>query len=119
MWVASVASATPTAEAAAAARCFLAEVDVIVDGGIDRVRIERHLRPRQDFPLPGLDAERAAAASAKHDGEQDRNAVHGSDTHSGSPGNLSERVPAGAAAAPMYRDPRVEIRRVALARDPR
>src|ERR1044072_3588394 len=51
----SVAAAAAAAEAASAAGAFLAEVDVIIERGIERTGVELHVVARQDLALPGLD----------------------------------------------------------------
>jgi hypothetical protein len=52
----SIAAAAPAAETAAAARCFLTEINVIVDRRIKRIGVEGHLRSREHVALPGLNA---------------------------------------------------------------
>ena len=49
-----VAATTAAAESAAAAGGFLAEIDMVVDGGIDRICRQLHFLFRQDVTLPGL-----------------------------------------------------------------
>src|SRR3974390_3579328 len=71
--VSSIAPATPACGAASTAGRLLAEIDVIVDSGIDRLCVESHLRPGENLALPGLDAQRAAAGCGKQrDSQEDK-----------------------------------------------
>jgi hypothetical protein len=53
----------------------LAEVDVIVDRRVDRLGVERHFRPREDFALPGFNANRAAAACGQRQAQRNGKAA--------------------------------------------
>src|SRR5690606_11211599 len=70
VWVPpSIAAATAAAESTAAARGFLAEINVIVESGIDGIGIERHLGSREHVAFPRLDVG-AAATDERHDEQQ-------------------------------------------------
>src|SRR5688572_7610048 len=70
----SVAPASAAAEAASAAGTFLAEVDVIVERGIQAVGVGLHVVTRQHVALPRLHAEIRAPRScqAGEHGQQGR-----------------------------------------------
>ena len=65
----SVASAAASAETLAAARGFLAEIDVLVGGHLDGVADDLHVGPREHVAIPRLDA---GAAGEAADDRQDR-----------------------------------------------
>src|SRR5688572_26632653 len=60
----SVTSAAAAAKTAAAAGAFLAEIDVIVECRIERVRIELHVVARENFTLPWLHSKARASSDA-------------------------------------------------------
>src|SRR5450631_4816578 len=60
---ASIAPANPAREAATAARCFLAEVNVVIHGGLDRIGIDLHCVFGEQIVFPRFRAQRGAAAA--------------------------------------------------------
>src|SRR3954466_16198327 len=68
----SVAAAAAAAESAAAAGAFLAEIDVIVDRGLDRIGIELHVLARQHFAFPGFRAHMRAPGECRAGQRQQR-----------------------------------------------
>ena len=77
----TAASAAPAPKAATAAGRFLAEVNVVIDGGVDRMGIERHLGLGKDLALPGLHTDRATPGRAQRQTEPDREAGQSWDRH--------------------------------------
>jgi hypothetical protein len=61
MILASIASAPAACERTAARRGLFAEVQVIVDGGIEGIRVELHFLAREYLALPRLDPDAATA----------------------------------------------------------
>jgi len=57
----SVASAAAPGVGAAAGRCFLAEVHVLINGGIDGIRIQAHFIASHQVSIPWLNAEDRAS----------------------------------------------------------
>src|SRR5687768_18431261 len=61
LFMPSVAAAAAAAETAAAARGFLAEVDVIVERGIGGIGIELHVRAREHAAIPRIHTDSGTA----------------------------------------------------------
>src|SRR5579862_2545001 len=105
----SVASAAAAGGAASAAGGLLAEVDVIIDGGIDGLCVQGHSGPGEYLVLPGLDAECAAGgrskqASCPDDGTNEAADMHG--VTSGTQGAFSsERICCTRASRSAKRNP--------------
>src|SRR5689334_24869923 len=73
----SVATAAAAAEAATTAGAFLAEVDVIVDGGVERVRVELHVVAREHLAFPRPHADMSATAEQQRREDEEWNLSHG------------------------------------------
>jgi hypothetical protein len=63
--LASIASAAAARERTAARRGLFTEVQVIIDGGIEGIRVELHFLARKHIALPRLDTQGATATDAQ------------------------------------------------------